>query len=85
VEFKVRLKEVHDKTGLTTYAVAKRAGVAINTVNKYTEANEVTTKQIEHALVRLLDFYGLDWRDPYVIEVIESPEKANHLSPAFNH
>lgn len=82
MEFKVRLKEVHDKTGLTTYAVAKRAGVAINTVNKYTEASEVTTKQIESALVRLIEFYGLDWRDSKVIEVIESPEMQTYLATA---
>lgn len=72
--FRVRLKAVHEQTGLTHYAVAKLAGVAINTVVRYTSEDEITLDRIEGTLVRLLKAYGLDWRDPDVVRIVEDTE-----------
>lgn len=77
--FKVRLKAAHDATGLTAYAVWKQTGVAINTVEKYTQQDELVADYIPATVIRLAEFYGLDWRDPKVIEVVEDPEMESPL------
>ncbi len=74
MKFRVRLKAVHEQTGLTHYAVAKRANVAINTVVRYTSADEMVLDRVETSLVRLLAAYGLDWRDSSVVEVVEDDD-----------
>lgn len=74
LKFRVSLKQVHEQTGLTHYAVAKRANVAINTVVRYTEKDVIELDRIESSLVRLLDAYGLDWRNPAVVEIVDCDE-----------
>jgi hypothetical protein len=69
--FRVKLKAAHDKTGLTAYMVGKKTGIAINTVSKYITDDEVVVDYIPTTVVKLAEFYGLDWRDSKVIEVIE--------------
>jgi transcriptional regulator with XRE-family HTH domain len=71
--FRINLKTAHEKTGLTYYAVAKKTGLAQNTVRKYAE-NEVVSPYLPTAVVVLAAFYGLDWRDPAVVEIVESSE-----------
>jgi hypothetical protein len=80
--FKIKLKAAHDKTGLTAYMVGKRTGVAINTVSKYITHDEIIVDYIPATVVKLAEFYGLDWRDSKVIEVIDTPEMEAAL-PAF--
>lgn len=71
-KFIIKLKEAHDATGLTPYAVSKQVkGVSYNTVRKYASHDEVEAATIPVEVILLADFYGLDWRDPDVIEVIE--------------
>ena len=72
--FIVRLKEAHDKKGLSPYAVAKQTGVAINTVARYADQDAVVSKHLAVSVIKLCDFYGLDWRDPSVVEVVEDTE-----------
>lgn len=71
MKFRVRLHDVHRKTGLSPYAVGKQAGVAQNTVKKYVEPPYFEADRIETTLISLLNFYGLNWRDPSVIEIVE--------------
>lgn len=79
--FKVKLKAAHDKTGLTAYMVGKRTGIAINTVSKYIDNDEVVVDYIPTTVVKLAEFYGLDWRDPNVIEVVEDVTTPEIESP----
>ena len=70
----IKLHEAHAKTGLSAYEVAKRLGLNEGTVRKYT-SKEVTAEFLPNHVLQLIKFYGLDWRDPSVIEVIEPNDK----------
>lgn len=82
--FRVRLQSHHAKTGLTPYKVGKLTHVAQNTVKKYVMRDEVITDSLELAVIALSHFYGVDWRDPAIVEVIEVEEDADepHLAGA---
>ena len=71
IKFRVRLKGVHKSTGLSLWAVHKKSGIALNTVKKYVTPEYLVADRIEGALVSLLKFYQLNWRDPAVIEEVE--------------
>lgn len=83
-KFAIRLKEAHQKSGLSYYQVAKLTGVAKNTVVRYApeEADVVVVAHLDPAVLTLAEFYGLDWRNPSVVDVvdeeIENPEKNTH-------
>lgn len=76
--FRIHLQDAHKDKGLSPYKVALLTNVAQNTIKKYVEPEEVVVERIEGVLVSLIEFYGLDWRDPAVIEVIESPVERLH-------
>lgn len=83
VKFRIRLKPVHEKSGMSPYKVWKKTGVAQTTVRKYVDADEVIQTYIPNVVVTLANFYGVDWRDPAIVEVIEEdPEIKTPLSPA---
>ena len=63
------LKAAHDKLGLSPYMVSKKTGIAIGTIDRYTSEDEVSTARVEGSLIALIKFYGLDWRDPTVVEL----------------
>ena len=67
-KYVIRLKSIHEKTGLTPYAVAKQCGVTENTVRKYMQFDAVEVKQIRTSLAVLCDFYGVDFHD--AVEVV---------------
>lgn len=71
-KFIIRLHNVHRATGMTVYRVAKLTGMNPNTVGKYVGDGDVITGRLEGAVVQLAKFYGVDWRDPAIIEVIEA-------------
>lgn len=71
MKFVVRLKKAHEATGLSPYAVWKNTGVAQNTILKYVATDEVFADRIEMPVIRLAEFYGLNWRDTSVIDVIK--------------
>lgn len=73
--FRIRLKEIHDKKGATVYRVAKDTGLSITTVRKYAEAQFVDSTYIPAVVASLCDYYGVNWRDPLVIEFIEDGGK----------
>lgn len=68
---KIKLHEVHNKTGFTPYMVGKLTGVNKSTVAKYVSNGDVIMEKLENAVFVLAKFYGVDWRDPAIVEVIE--------------
>ncbi len=72
-KFRINLQPAHAKSGKTAYAVAKELGLNQNTVRKYATEIVVTDWLPAH-VIQLADFYGVDWRDPLVVEVTEDPE-----------
>lgn len=86
-KFLIKLAAVHEKSGLSPYAVAKATGLNENTVRRYVTEN-VPSERIYSHIVALTDFYGVDWRDPNIIEWVsdseedETPENETALVPA---
>ncbi len=74
--FLVKLKEPHEKSGFSAYEVAKRLGLNASTVRKWVSKNVEAEFLPDHVL-KIVHFYGLDWRDPSVIEVIEVESEAS--------
>lgn len=78
VKFRIRLKQVHDKTGLSGYAVAQKTALAENTVRKYVDNDEVISASVFGVVIELCNFYGVDWRDPKIIQpFIEGEENSD--------
>lgn len=67
--FLIKLNTVHEKSGKSVYRAAKESGVAYNTVKKYV-TGWVETDKLSPEVAQLAEFYGVDWRDPAVIEII---------------
>lgn len=84
----IHLKDALSKSGLTAYAVAKRLGLNKNTVNKYVK-QDVVAEYLPAHVIDIVEFLGLDWRSPDVIEVIEledggeTPENETALALVF--
>jgi len=73
--FKIKLQPIHEATGLSAYAVAKATGIAQATVRKYVEAQDgVLSSYVPSVIVKLAEYYGVDWRSPEVVEVVEGTE-----------
>lgn len=73
-KFRIRFRDLHEKSGLTAYAVAKETGLIENTVRKYV-TKEVVSERIYNYVVTLAEYYGADWKD--VVEVIDDEEIEN--------
>jgi len=73
-KFLVKLKDVHERSNKTIYRVAKESGVVYNTAKKYL-TNWVETDYLSPEVAQLAEFYGVDWRDPAIVEVIEVDEE----------
>ena len=71
--FLVKLKEPHERSGLSAYEVAKRLGLNAVTVRKWV-TNNVEAEFLPDHVLKIVNFYGLDWRDPAVIEVVDVAE-----------
>lgn len=69
-KFRIKLQTAHIKSGKTAYAVARDLNLNQGTVRKY--ATEIVeTEWLPAHVIQLADYYGVDWRDPDVVEVIE--------------
>lgn len=83
--FLIKLATIHQKSGLTPYAVARKTGLNENTVRRYV-TEDVYSERIYSHIVTLTDFYGVNWRDPNIIEWVadktgkESPETKTPLA-----
>lgn len=73
-KFLVKLKDVHEKSNKTIYRVAKESGVVYNTAKRYV-TNWVETDFLSPEVIQLAEYYGVDWRDPAVVEIIEVDEE----------
>lgn len=69
----IKLKDAHEKSGLTAYAVAKELNLNANTVRKYVNQDNVM-QYIPVHVIQLAEFYGVDWRSSEIVEVIEEEE-----------
>jgi len=74
-KFRIRLHDLHAKSGLTAYAVAKQTGLIENTVRKYV-TEEVVSDVIHNNVITMASFYGVDWHD--VVEVIDVAEESDN-------
>lgn len=77
MRFVIRLKEPHEKKGATHYRVWKDTGVVQNTVKRYAENAEVILESLPATVVTLARYYGVDWRDPAIVEVIDESDETN--------
>ena len=75
-KFKIHLHDLHRESGLTFYRVAKETGLNSNTVQKYVGNGDIITTRLESHVLELAKFYGVDWRDPAIIDVIEVDDEA---------
>lgn len=70
VHFRINLKDAHERSGVTAYQVAKETGLALGTVYKYSRSSDIKTDRLENPVIVLAQYYGVDWRDPAVVEVV---------------
>jgi len=68
--FRVRLRHLHEKSGLSVYKVAKLTGLSHNSVGKYVTADYVDSEYVTTAVTILAEFYGANWRDSDIVEVL---------------
>lgn len=79
-KFLIKLKDVHERSGKSIYAVAKESGVVYNTAKKYL-TEYVEAEKLTPEVTQLAEYYGADWRDPSVIEVIDESADTRPIEP----
>lgn len=77
MKFIVKLKAVHEASGYSRYRVAKDTGLSLNTVKKYLAEETVECGYLPMQVIQMANFYGVDWRDPAVVELIEEETEEN--------
>ena len=70
MKFVIRLQDAHNKKRVTPYRVWKETGVQKNTVKRYAENKEVVLDFLPSTAIILANYYGVDWRDPAIVDVI---------------
>lgn len=78
--FLIKLSKLHNDSGVSVYGVHKATGLAYNTVNKYVHG-DVVSENLPHQALVLIAFYGGDWRDPSVVEIIEVDDEEEIKTP----
>lgn len=78
--FLIKLSKLHTDSGVSVYGVHKATGLAYNTVNKYVNG-DVVSENLPYQALRLIEFYGGDWRDPSVVEIIEVDDEEELKTP----
>lgn len=71
MKFVVRLREAHLASGLSKYRVARDNKVSDNTISKYVDEDFVSFGQLPTQVIKLCEYYGVDWRDPQIVQIIE--------------
>lgn len=59
----VKMKAVHEESGLSSYRVAKDLGIQIHTVLNYTKNDEVEVAHVSDAVAMMADYYGYKWHE----------------------
>jgi len=68
------IKTVAEQKGFeTAYALAKAAGVAINTAANYLETDEVYVGKIDQGFINICKALDVDWKDYVEIESEDMP------------
>ena len=80
MRFRVKLQQLHRNAGVTPYRVAKDLGISRSTVHRYIDHDIVEVAKIETNVVRMAEYYGVDWKD--VVEVIDPEEEEGVLQIA---
>jgi transcriptional regulator with XRE-family HTH domain len=75
-KFIIRLKHIHDASGLSMYRVCKMAGITSNTARKYLTSDEVEATRFDVSVVKLCKVYGVDWKDPTIIRFEEADDES---------
>jgi hypothetical protein len=79
---RIKLNEVHERSGLSFYRVAKDTGLPMNTVMRY--GKEVAIMQsLSNSAIILCNYYGVDWRDPSIVEMFEDEHNPEAEAPAL--
>lgn len=82
MKFRISLKEAHDKVGLSPYIVGRKLNLSTNTVRRYVEEDEVFVGKLEaDVFMKLVNFYGVDWRDPEVFTIVKDDEDPESETP----
>lgn len=72
--FKIKLNRIHEQyENLTAYEVAKQLNLNENTVRKFL-TSEVIRERLPNHVIEIAEFYGVDWKNPDVVEIIEVDE-----------
>ena len=71
MRFVVRLKQAHVKSGKSKYRVARDNGLSDTTVSKYVDEDFVSFGQLPTQVIKLCEYYGVDWRDPAIVELVD--------------
>jgi len=81
IKFRIKLQQAHKNSGKTAYKVAQDLGLNQNTVRKYA-TEEVVADWLPGHVISLAEYYGLDWRNPAVVEIVnvEDPEMKSLLA-----
>jgi len=53
----------------TIYKIAQKSGASFNTVKKYA-TGDIKTPYLTGEVMQLCEYFGLDWRNPKVVEEI---------------
>ena len=71
LRFVIRLKGAHQASG-QSYAEVKRAigNISPTTVGYYASQERIS-KRVPIEVIQMAEHYGVDWRDPAIVEVIE--------------
>lgn len=69
-KFLIKLKTAHQQSGKTVYRVSKDTGIVYNTVKKYV-SEWIEAELLSADVVKLAEYYGMDWRSPDVVEIID--------------
>jgi len=72
MKFRVKLHDLHWKSGRTVYRVAKDLGISRATVHRYVDNPIVEVDRVELCVVQMASYFGVHWKD--VVEVIEQEE-----------
>lgn len=85
MKFIIKLKPVHEASGFSQYSVHKETGMSLNTVKKYigdkSPDDGVEVRYLPTEVIILCQHYGVDWRNPSIIQVIEDDAEEEIKTP----
>jgi len=68
--FRIKLQGIHKATGKSVSQVCEETGLNYNTVRRYVIPRVAEFGRIDPAYIVLANYYGVDWRDPEILEFV---------------